>query len=64
MEICLKDVVDIRVPRRDDDNRFMGSLIIELKFEKDIIVRGKSKRISKERGKSERYKKRNYPINK
>ena len=47
MEMCSKDVVDIRVPRRDDDNRHTGSPIIKLKFEKDtldpyIIIGGES----------------------
>ena len=32
-----KDVVDIRLPRRDNDNRLMGPQIIELEFEKDIL---------------------------
>ena len=35
--MCPKDVVDIRMPRRDDDNRLMSPLIIELEFEKDIL---------------------------
>ena len=37
MKMCPKDVVDIHVPRRDDDNILMGSTIIELEFEKDIL---------------------------
>ena len=35
--MCPRDVVDIHIPRRDDDNRLMGPPIIELKFEKDIL---------------------------
>ena len=30
MEMCPKDVVDIHIPRRDDDNRLMGPPIIKL----------------------------------
>ena len=37
MEICPKDVVDIRIPRKDDDNKVIGLLIIELKFEKKVM---------------------------
>ena len=37
MEMCLKEVVDIRVPRRDNNNRLMGPSIIKLDFEKDTI---------------------------
>ena len=47
MEMCPKDVMDIHIPRRDDDNRLMGPPIIELEIEKDIldphkIIRGES----------------------
>ena len=35
--MCPKDVMDIRIPRRDDDNRLMGPPIIELKFKKNIL---------------------------
>ena len=37
MEIYPKDVVDIFMPRKDDDNRFMGPPIIELEIEKGIL---------------------------
>ena len=37
MEMCSKDVVDICMPRRDDDNWLLGQPIIELEFEKDIL---------------------------
>ena len=37
MEMCPWDVVDVRMPRRDDNNRLMGAPIIELEFEKDIL---------------------------
>ena len=30
MAMCPKDVMDIRVPRKDDDNRLLGPTIIEL----------------------------------
>ena len=47
MEMCPKDVMDISMPRRDDENRLMGPPIIELEIEKDIldphkIIRGES----------------------
>ena len=35
--MCPKKVTDICMPRIDDDNRLMGSPIIELVFEKDIL---------------------------
>ena len=35
--MCLKDVMDILMPRRDDDNRLLRPPIIELEFEKDIL---------------------------
>ena len=35
--MCPKDVLDIHIPRRDDDNRLMGLPIIELEFKKDIL---------------------------
>ena len=35
--MCPKDVLDISMPRRDDDNRLIGPPIIELEFEKDIL---------------------------
>ena len=35
--MCPKDVMDIRVSRRDDDNRLIGPPIIELEFEKDTL---------------------------
>ena len=35
--MCPKDVTDIRMSRRDDDNRLVGPPIIELEFEKDIL---------------------------
>ena len=37
MKMFPKDVVEIPVPRRDDDNRLMGPPIIELEFEKDTL---------------------------
>ena len=37
MEMCPKDVVDIIILRRDNDNRIMGPPIIELEFEKNIM---------------------------
>ena len=37
MEICHKDVVDIRVRWRVDDNRLMGPPFFELEFEKDNL---------------------------
>ena len=46
MEMCPKNVVDTRVPKRDDDNRLVGPpIIIELEFKEDtlnshIIIRG------------------------
>ena len=47
MSMCPKDLVEIRVPKRDDGDKLMGPPIIELKFEKDIldrhiIIRGES----------------------
>ena len=38
IEMCPKDVTDIRMPRKDNDNRLMGPSIIKLEFEKDILV--------------------------
>ena len=35
--MCSKDVVDIHMPRKDNDYRLMGPLIIELEFEKHIL---------------------------
>ena len=35
--MCLIDITDIRMPRRDDENRLMGPLTIELEFEKDTL---------------------------
>ena len=35
--MCPKDVVDIQLPIRDEDNRLMGQQIIELEFKKDIL---------------------------
>ena len=35
--MCPKEVTDIRMPMRDDDNRLVGPPIIELEFEKDIL---------------------------
>ena len=35
--MCPKDVVDICIPRKYDENRLMGPSIIELEFEKDIL---------------------------
>ena len=35
--MCSKDVTDIRMPKRDNDNRLMGPSIIELNFEIDIL---------------------------
>ena len=32
MKMCSKDAVDIRIPRKDDDNRLIGTPIIELEF--------------------------------
>ena len=37
MAMCRRDVMDILVPRWDDDNRLIGSPIIELEFEKDTL---------------------------
>ena len=38
IEMCSKDVVNIRsIPRRNDDKRLLGPPIIELEFEKDIL---------------------------
>ena len=37
LEMCPKDVTDIPIPRRDNNNSFMRPLIIELVFEKDIL---------------------------
>ena len=34
MEKCPKDIMDFHMPRRDNENRRKGSLIIELEFEK------------------------------
>ena len=35
--MCPKDVMDIRMPRRNDDYRLMVPPIIELEFAKDIL---------------------------
>ena len=35
IEMSSKDVVDVRMPRKDDDNRLMEPPIIKLEFEKD-----------------------------
>ena len=35
MEMCPKVVVDTSVSRKDDNNRLMGTPIIELEFKKD-----------------------------
>ena len=35
--MCPKEVTDIRMPRRDNENGIMGPPIIELEFEKDIL---------------------------
>ena len=32
MKMCPRDVVDIHMPRRNNDNRLMGPPIIELEF--------------------------------
>ena len=37
IEMCPKNIVDIRVPRRDHDSRLIGPPIIELEFEKDTL---------------------------
>ena len=37
MEMCPKDVVDICMPKRDDDNRLMGPPIIKFEFEKNTL---------------------------
>ena len=37
MEMYPKDVVDICIPKMDDDKRLMGSPIIGPKFEKNIL---------------------------
>ena len=47
MKMCSKYVVDINMPRRDDEKKLMGSPIINLEFEKDtldlhIIIKGES----------------------
>ena len=56
MELCLKEVMDIRVTKRDDDNRFMGTPNIELEFDKDtldprIIVGGESIQLRRKKDK-------------
>ena len=38
MALCTRDVVDIHVPSKDDDNRLMGPPIIKLEFEKDTMI--------------------------
>ena len=35
--MCPKDVMEIRMPRRDDDNRLTEPSIIRLEFEKNIL---------------------------
>ena len=45
--MCPKDVLDIRMPMRDNKNRFIRPPIIKLEFEKDtlnpnIIIGGES----------------------
>ena len=47
MGLCPKDIVDIHVTRKDDENRLMNPPIIEIKLEKDtldshIIIGGES----------------------
>ena len=37
MKMCHKDIVNIHVPKREENNRFMGLPIIELEFDKDIL---------------------------
>ena len=37
MAMCPKDVTDICMSRRDNENRLMGPPIIELEFEKAIL---------------------------
>ena len=37
MEMCPKNVVNICMIRRDNDNRLIGPPIIELEFKKDIL---------------------------
>ena len=37
LEICPKDVIDIRMPRRYNNNRLIEPPIIGLEFEKDIL---------------------------
>ena len=37
LEMCPKDVRNIRMLRRDDENRLMGPPKIELEFEKDTL---------------------------
>ena len=37
MAMCPEDVVDIRVPRRDDGDKLMGLSIIKLEFDKDTL---------------------------
>ena len=38
LQMCPKDVTDICMPRRDNENRLMRSPIIELELEKYILV--------------------------
>ena len=35
--MCLKDITDICMPRRDNENRLMVPPIIEVEFEKDTL---------------------------
>ena len=35
--MCLEDVIDIHVPKRDDNSRLMGPPIIKLEFDRDTL---------------------------
>ena len=37
LEMCPKDITDIRMPRRDNKNSIMGPPIIDLEFENDKL---------------------------
>ena len=44
IEMCPNGIVDIHMPRRNDDNRLMHLPIIELEFEKDIQLEMKKEK--------------------
>ena len=35
--MCPKDITDVRMPRRDSDNRLIGPPIVELEIKRDIM---------------------------